>query len=142
MGHLTASKVEAFISENATGWGTQHLLVQLSWGYRRLLEADVVTLTLSNNSKLSFSHHAVANGSDRPALSRRESPPLGMPLAVMEELGNTYSLYVRNIVDYDLRSFVSITYDDQDCKLPEQLLGAVCSYYMHGLKAQDEVSAN
>lgn len=56
----------------------------------------------------------------------------------MEEMEDAYSLYIRNIVQSDLRSFVSITYDDQDCKLPEQLLGAVCSYYMRGLEADEE----
>ena len=140
MGHLTVAKVEAFVDRNAIGWGTNPLPIRLSWGYRRLLEANVVTLTLSNSSEMAFSHQAIANGSNRPSLSRRRSPPLGIPLAAMDDMEDEYSSYIQDIVQNDLRSFVSVAYDDQDCKLPEQLLGAVCSYYLHGLEIDEEVS--
>lgn len=142
MGHFNLANVESFVAKNATGWGTQHLLVRLTWGYRRLLEANVVALTLrSTSSDMGFQHQAFSNGSGRPTLLRKQSPPLGIPLGAMEELEDVYSQYIRDIVQSDLREYVSIAYDDQDSYLPEHLLGAVCSYYIKGLEADEEVSS-
>jgi hypothetical protein len=141
MGHFTSANVASFVANNATSWGTQQLPVRLSWGYRRLLQADVVVLALrSATSAMGFQHQAIANGAGRPLLIRKQSPPLGIPLAAMEEMEDVYSQYIRDIVQSDLRGYVSIAYDDQDSMLPERLLGAVCSFYISGLEADEEVS--
>ncbi len=44
MGHFTKADVESFVTRNASSWGTQNLSVRMDWGYRRLLEVDVVHL--------------------------------------------------------------------------------------------------
>ena len=139
MGHFTRANIEAFVDRNATGWGNRQIPIRLGWGYRRTIHANVVALTLTPTSEMGFTHHAISFGSDRPALSRRQSPPLGIPMAAMEELEDAYSLYIREIVQNDLQSFVSVVFENQECKFAEQLFGAVCGYYLHGLQADEEV---
>jgi hypothetical protein len=50
MGHFTKANVEKFVAQNATTWGTECMAVRMTWGYRRLLRAEVVALTLRSNA--------------------------------------------------------------------------------------------
>jgi hypothetical protein len=50
-----------------------------------------------------------------------------------------YRRIVNEIVTTDLDMYVPIVYDDQDSKLPERLLKAICSFYSAGLAAGQEV---
>lgn len=115
--------------------------VRLNWGHRRLLEAEVVALAPSSkNSALMYNSQAVASGDGRPILVRRESPPLGIPLAAMDDMQGRYAAYVQNIVQSDPAHYVSTAYNDQDSKLPERLLRTVCAYYTAGAEQNTEVS--
>src|SRR5690348_5476861 len=103
MGHLTRQDVEAFVGRNTRSWGTQSHLVRLAWGYRLPLEAEVVALELhSDHSEAGFQNTTISDGSARSVLVRKRSPPLGIPLAAMDGMQRTYSLYVEDIVQTDL----------------------------------------
>jgi hypothetical protein len=130
MGHFTQANVESFVANNASSWGTDNLLVRMNWGYRKLLEANVVALAISSpSSQMGYSHQVVAAGPGRPVLERRKSPPLGIPLADMRAMQETYNRYLQDIVDEDLPHYVSIAYHDQESKLAEQLLRVTCTFY-------------
>jgi hypothetical protein len=132
--------VESFVSRNASSWGTEYLLVRMSWGYKRRLDAEVVALTLVNNSQMGYQELTVANGNARPLLVRKQSPPLGIPLAAMDDMQDKYAGYIQDIVQSDLAQYVPIAYTDQDSLLPQRLLGAVCSFYTAGSEIDNEVS--
>jgi hypothetical protein len=140
--HLTKANVESFVSRNASSWGTEYLFVRMSWGYkRRLLDAEVVALTLvNNNSEMGYQELAVANGNARPLLVRKQSPPLGIPLAAMDDMQDKYAGYIQDIVQSDLAQYVPVAYTDQDSLLPQRLLGAVCAFYTAGSETDNEVS--
>jgi hypothetical protein len=114
----------------------------MSWGYkRRLLDAEVVALTLvNNNSEMGYQELAVANGNARPLLVRKQSPPLGIPLAAMDDMQDKYAGYIQDIVQSDLAQYVPVAYTDQDSLLPQRLLGAVCAFYTAGSETDNEVS--
>jgi len=88
---------------------------------------------------MGFQDQAIANGTSRPVLLRKQSPPLGIPLAAMEEMESVYSRYIQEIVEGDLKAYVSIAYDDQNSMFPERLLGAVCSFYRSCFETDSEV---
>ena len=140
MGHFTRANVELFVAKNASGWGTDSLLVRMNWGYRKLLEANVVTLAMSSkSSQLGYSHQAISDGSGRPVLERRKSPPLGIPFADMLEMQDLYNRYLEDIVDDDLPNYVSVAYDDQESLLPQRLLDVICTLYQAWVNAGREV---
>ncbi|KAG4427971.1 hypothetical protein IFR05_016546 [Cadophora sp. M221] len=139
MGHFTKANVESFVTRNASSWGTQHMLIRMDWGYPKFLEADVVALALqSSASEMGFFHQTVSNGTARPQLVRKSSPPLGIPLAAMDEMQNSYSKYIQDIVQSDIASYVPTAYIDQESDLPTRLLGTVASYYSAGNATNNE----
>jgi len=139
MGHFTKANVESFVTRNASSWGTQHMLIRMDWGYPKFLEAEVVALALrSSSSEMGFFHQTVSNGVARPQLVRKLSPPLGIPLAAMDEMQDAYSKYIQDIVQSDVNSYVPAAYIDQESELPTRLLGAVASYYNAGNAADNE----
>jgi hypothetical protein len=86
-------------------------------------------------------HAAISNGPSKPLLRSQPSPPLGFPLAaaVRRELQKLYSEYTKEIVQYDLWSYVPVAYTDQESLVPQRLLGAVCSFYTALFEAEKEV---
>jgi len=140
MGHFTKANVESFVSQNAKSWGKQQMTVKMTWGYHRALEADVVALALKENSQMAVAHATVyTNGPSKPTLVRKSSPPLGIPLAAMDEMGDIYAKYVQEIVQNDLAEYVPVAYTDQESRLPERLLAAVCKFYIAGHEQDNEV---
>jgi hypothetical protein len=140
MGHFTKANVENFVTRNASAWGTECLVVRMTWGYRKLLQAEVVALSLrSDASDMAFQHQTISEGVGRPVLVRKQSPPIGIPLAAMDDMQNIYSSYIQDIVQSDLAEYVPVAYTDQESELPEELLGAVCNYYSAGLAIDNEV---
>lgn len=113
----------------------------MTWGCRIPLVANVVALTLrEDSSELGFQQQAIFSADkDRPAFVRKNSPPLGIPLAAMVEMQDEYSRYVEELVRTDLDQYVSSTYDDQRSDLPQRLLQAICTFHKAGLEADDEV---
>lgn len=143
MGHFTRASVEKFVTQNTSTWGTEKLVVRMTWGYRKLLHAEVVVLALRTNGQdVSFQHQTIFQpGDNRPALVRKQSPPLGIPLAAMDEMQNMYASYIQDIVQSDLAEYVPVAYTDQESEFAEELLGAVCNYYSAGLATDNEVTA-
>lgn len=139
MGHFTRAKVEDFVRKNTTSWGTQEMHIQMNWGYRGLLRASVVALSVPSDSRLHYQHQAQANRTSQPALVRKKSPPLGIPLAALDSMGDEYRRYVHEIVTNDLDSYVPTAYSQQDWDLPKHLLEAISSFYRAGLAAGQEV---
>lgn len=141
MGHFTRTNVENFVTRNASTWGTETFNVQMTWGYRKHLQAEVVALALrSGSTDMAFQHQTISQGGDaKPILVRKESPPIGIPLAAMDDMQNVYSNYIQNIVQSDLVEYVPVAYTDQNYDMPEDLLGAVCNYYSAGLAVDNEV---
>ena len=75
----------------------------------------------------------------RPGLVRKNSPPLGIPLAAVDEMRNEYSQYIRSIVQNDIIGYIPVAYIDQGSDLPEWLLGAICSIYSTTREKDNEV---
>lgn len=141
MGHFTRANVENFVNRNALVWGQDSFVVQMSWGFQRPLKATVVTLTMSgSSSELAYWYDGETNGTKAPLLTRRESPPVGVPLAAMAEMEAEYAAYVKDIVMNDLDYYADEAYADDDSELAELLLKAVCDFYTAGLEAEEEVS--
>jgi len=139
MGHFTKANVEKFVAQNATTWGTESMAVRMTWGYRRLLRAEVVALSLrSNASEMAHQDQSIIHGDKRPILVRKQSPPIGIPLAAMDEMQNVYASYIQDIVQSDLGEYVPVAYTDQESEFAEELLGAVCNYYSAGLATDNE----
>jgi hypothetical protein len=139
MGHFTKANVEKFVSDNATGWGLHEMVIRMTWGYWRPLEVTVVPLEIRANSQIGFHHQTSAKGSNRPTLVRKTSPPLGIPLAAMDDMQEEYRVLLQRIVHDDLINYVSIAYDDQDSELPGRLLKSLGTFYCAGKIAGDEV---
>lgn len=138
-GNYSRAKVEAFVSENATGWGNIEMNVKMMWGYWRPLEETVVMLTMSPHSELAYHSQAISNGTNKPSLVKKNSPPLGLPLAAMEDMQDRYSSFVEGIVTDDLTRYVTVPYDDQDSDLPQRLLQTITNFYSAALAAGDKV---
>lgn len=143
-GHFTVANVEQFVKNNAVGWGQIYMPIRLSWGYRRLISVEVVALNLLPNSEMRFHDQAEAinDMNTRPALVRKNSPPLGIELASVDDMQTEYSGYVQTIVQEDIMRYVPIAYVDQDSKLPERLLWAICSFYNATREEDNEVSTS
>lgn len=141
MGHFTQANVEAFVDKHASGWGSHTFKVRMTWGCPKPLEADVVALSLyEESSELGFQHQVIFDAcTGRPALVRKNSPPLGIPLAAMFEMQNEYSKYVQDVVRNDLDHYIWTAYDDQHSLLPERLLRAIGNFYRAGSEVDDEV---
>lgn len=137
--NYSKAKVEVFVNENATAWGSHEMLVKMMWGYRRPLEETVVPLLLHRNSQLEFAHQAISNGTNKPTVLKKKSPPLGLPLAAMDDMQRKYSTYVQEIVTEDLSNYVAIAYGPKDPELPKRLLQAIASFYRAGLAAGEKV---
>jgi hypothetical protein len=130
-GHFTKANVENFVTSNVAGWGQISIPIRLSWGYHRLIYVEVVALNLRPNSEMGFHHEAIAtdNITTRLVLVRKNSPPLGIDLASIDDMQTEYSGYVQTIVQNDIMGYVPVAYIDQGSELPEKLLGAICSFY-------------
>jgi hypothetical protein len=139
MGHITKVNVEQFVSNNTKAWGSHEISIRMMWGYWKPLEARVVTLEIHSNSQIGFQHQTAFNGTNRPALLRKTSPPLGIPLAAMDDMEDEYRLLVHRIVHDDLINYVTIAYDDQESDLPERLLTAIGTFYCASKVAGNEV---
>ena len=139
MGHFTKANVEKFVSDNATGWGIHEIVIRMTWGYWRPLEATVVSLEIHGNSQIGVHHQASANGKNRPTLVEKTSPPLGIPLAAMDDMEEEYRVLLQGIVHDDLINYVSIAYDDQASELPERLLTSLGTFYCASKVAGVEV---
>lgn len=128
------------------------MLIRMDWGYRKLLEAEVVPLKLKKNAPdLGFYEGSQKMGTTpdgkpihvgpdgKPIFVRRQSPPLGIPLAAMDDMQDVYSRYVQDIVQSDLQQYVSAAYFPEDSILVTRLLGLVCDFFSAGLQADEEV---
>lgn len=138
MGHFTKANVEQFVASNASSWGTQYFLIRMDWGYRKFLTAEVVALALRSNSEMGFQHQTVQQEGSRPALVRKQSPPLGIPLAAMDDMQDVYSRYIQDIVQSDLAEYVPVAYPDQETEFAERLLGVIGSFYDAGHQMDNE----
>lgn len=138
-GNYTMSKVEEFVSINATGWGTHEIAVKMMWGYWQPLEETVVILDIHPDSELAYRTHAISNGAEKPTLVKKNSPPLGLPLAAMDDMQSRYSSVVEKIVTDNLMKYVTVPYDDQDSELPERLLQTIANFYSAASAAGDKV---
>jgi hypothetical protein len=130
-GHFTKANVENFVTANATRWGKTTMPVRLTWGYEVSIGVEVVALDLKPNSEMGFQNQAEATNEliSRPRLVRKNSPPLGIQLAAVEDMQNEYAQYVISIVQNNIMRYVPVAYNDQESDLPERLLQVICSYY-------------
>lgn len=118
------------------------MFVRMDWGYRKLLKAEVVALEVRQDAPDIGFHHTTEKSTSpdgKAILVRRQSPPLGIPLAAMDDMQDEYSRYVQEIVQSDLKHYVPEAYFPDDSKLLTRLLGVVCDFYSVGLEADDEV---
>jgi len=138
---FTLAKVEWYINQNVMSWGTQEMLVQMNWGYWKPLEARAVILQLSENSRLAYHHQSLAQGTDKPLLFKKKSPPVGIPLASMHEMQEQYCALVQDIVKINPNDYVRIAYSGQASDLPQRLLEVISAFYSAGMAAGDEVRA-
>lgn len=115
------------------------MVVCMDWGYWKPLEETVVTITMRKDSQLAYQHQSISNGKNKPTLLRKNSPPLGLPPAAMDDMQSRYSEFVQRIVTEDLMNYVSVPYSDQDSCLPERLLQAIANFYSAALAAGDKV---
>jgi hypothetical protein len=135
MGHYTKANVEQFISNNATAWGSHEMRIRMMWGYWKPLEVVVVSLEIHQNSEMGIHRQTIADGTH----VQKTSPPLGIPLAAMDDMQDEYRLLVHNIVQDDLINYLPVPYDDQDSMFPERLLTALATFYCASKAAGDEV---
>lgn len=129
------------------------MLIRMDWGYRKLLEAEVVPLKLRKNAPDLGVYHptqkmgetsdgrSINVGPDGKAVFvRKQSLPLGIPLDAMDDMQDVYSRYVQDIVQSDLKQYVPTAYFPEDSILVTRLLGLVCDFFSAGLEADEEVS--
>lgn len=129
MGHFSESNIESFIKKHSVGWLNHEFPVRLSWGGRRLIPITVAALQMRGGlSEIGINNQSFVKDG-RPRFVRRNSPPLGIPLASMVEMQEEYSNHVREVVVNDLDHYISIAYDGQRSSLPKNVLQAVCLYY-------------
>jgi hypothetical protein len=131
-GQFTKANVENFVTSTASGWGSQLLNIKLNWGYQKPLDVEVVSLVPRQKDSIYYQVSQVilpSSTATPPKLVRKTSPPLGIPLADLDEMQVVYRKYLRDIVDGDLFEYVPVAYVDQEYDLPERLLTSICSYY-------------
>lgn len=130
------------MTRNAESWGSKNMLIRLTWGYRRPIEAEVVDLKMRKNAPeigwQNTSEKSMAPDG-REILVRRQSPPLGIPLAAMDDMQDQYSRYIQSIVQDDLKHYIPAAYFPEDSELMTRLLSVVCDFYSVGLEADEEV---
>lgn len=137
----TVDNTKRFISKNAEAWGSDEMIVQLSWGYRVPLKVTVVSLSVrGSTSVFRYQHQTYMNASGKPTFTRKKSPPLGIPLLSMEERQEEYSRYIKKIVQHDLDGYARIAYEPEESELAKSLLKTVCKFYTAGVEANDEVN--
>lgn len=134
MGHYTKANVEQFISNNATSWGSHEMRIKMMWGYCKPLEVVVVSLEIHQDSEMGIHRQTIADGTH----IQKTSPPLGIPLAAMDDMQDEYRLLVEDIVQDDLINYLAVPYDDQDSMFPERLLTSLGTYYSDSKVAGDE----
>ncbi|KAF7867234.1 hypothetical protein EAF04_005317 [Stromatinia cepivora] len=135
----TTENTKRFISKNADTWGTDEMIVRLSWGYRVPLKVTVVSLSVRGPTSIfRYQHQTYINASGRPTFTRKKSPPLGIPLMSMEERQEEYDRYIRGIVQHDLDEYVRVAYEPEESDLAKRLLKTVCQFYTAGVEASDE----
>lgn len=136
---FTEENTKRFISKNADGWGSDEMIVQLSWGYRVPLKVTVVSLSVRGSTSIfRYQHQTYINASGRPTLTRKKSPPLGIPLLSMEERQEEYARYIKRIVQQDLDGYAMIAYEPEESNLAKRLLKSLCQFYTAGVEANDE----
>lgn len=136
MGHFSEGHIESFIKKHSVGWHSHEFPVRLSWGGRCLLPVTVSALRMRDGlSEIGFNNQSFVNDG-RPRFVRRNSPPLGIPLASIGEMQEEYSNHVREVVLNDLDHYVSMAYDGQRSSLPKHLLQAVCLYYQMSVETK------
>jgi hypothetical protein len=121
-------KGKLFMESNISTWDTRCELVQLYWGYRKPMKADLVRISFRafiTESK----HRAISTKHSSPALLRLQASSLEAPPPEIERVQGLYHQYLQEIVQGDLASYVLIAYGDQDSTLLERLLRAVGSLY-------------
>lgn len=135
----TTENTKRFISKNADTWGTDEMIVQLSWGYRVPLKVTVVSLSVRGSTSIfRYQHQTYINASGRPTFTRKKSPPLGIPLMSMEERQEEYARYIKGIVQHDLDEYAKVAYEPGESDLAKRLLKTVCQFYTAGVEANDE----
>ncbi|KAI9641056.1 hypothetical protein NHQ30_010484 [Ciborinia camelliae] len=136
---LVPDNTKRFISKNAESWGTDKMIVRLSWGYRVPLKVTVVSLSVrGSTSVFRYQHQTYINASGRPTFTRKKSPPLGIPVLSMEERQEEYARYIKEIVRNDLDGYAIIAYEPEESDLAKHLLRTVCQFYTAGVEANDE----
>ena len=116
------------------GWIKHEFPVCLTWGGRRLLPVTVSALRMRDgSSEIGFNNQSYMKDG-RPKFVRRNSPPLGIQLASLNEMQKEYSSHVQEVAANDLEHYVSIAYEGQSSRLPQHLLQAVCLYYQMGVE--------
>ncbi|KAG0650084.1 hypothetical protein D0Z07_3228 [Hyphodiscus hymeniophilus] len=125
MGHFTKANVEQFISKNAKAWGTHEMRIRMMWGYKEPIEVVVVGLDIHPDSELGINRQTIA---DRTHV-QKVSPPVGIPLAAMDDMQEEYRRLVHNIVEDNLKHYLPIPYDDQDSMFSERLLRSLGDLY-------------
>ncbi|TGO75798.1 hypothetical protein BELL_0192g00020 [Botrytis elliptica] len=135
----TTENTKKFISRNAEAWGTDEMIVRLSWGYRVPLKVTVVSLSVRGSTSIfRYQHQTYLNASGRPTFTRKKSPPLGIPLMLMEETQEEYARYIKRIVQHDLDEYARIAYEPEESDIAKRLLNTVCRFYIAGVEANDE----
>jgi len=110
----------------------------MNWGYRKPLEAIVVPLNVRTDSQLAYHHIVDTDEMGRPTIVKKQSLPLGIPLAAMEDMQDEYCSLIEDIAKNDLDSYVSVAYwPVRD--LPGRLLETISNFYRASLAAGEEV---
>ncbi|KAK6614637.1 fungal zn binuclear cluster domain containing protein [Botrytis cinerea] len=135
----TTENTKKFISRNADAWGTDEMIVRLSWGYRVPLKVTVVSLSVRGSSSIfRYQHQTYINASGKATYTKKKSPPLGIPLMLMEETQEEYARYIKKIVQHDLEEYARIAYEPEESDIAKRLLKTVCQFYIAGVEANDE----
>ncbi|KAK6615066.1 hypothetical protein H4I95_00218 [Botrytis cinerea] len=119
--------------------GTDEMIVRLSWGYRVPLKVTVVSLSVRGSSSIfRYQHQTYINASGKATYTKKKSPPLGIPLMLMEETQEEYARYIKKIVQHDLEEYARIAYEPEESDIAKRLLKTVCQFYIAGVEANDE----
>jgi hypothetical protein len=139
-GHYTRQDVEAFITRNTKSWGKSKFQVQVRWGYKQYIKADVVALELQNeNSEMAYHAPVRLNGSGGRTLLKERSVPLGVPLGDMDDMEEMYADYVRDIAQKGLNLYHRAAYFEEDSAMVKKLFKIASSFYTSGLETGTEV---
>jgi hypothetical protein len=141
-GHYTRQDVEAFITRNTKSWGKNKFQVQVRWGYKQYIKADVVALELeSENSEMAYNAPVRLDNSGGRTILKERSVPLGVPLGDMDNMEEVYANYVRDIVQNGLNLYYRAAYFEEDSPMVKKLFSIASSYYISGVAKGSEVRA-